>query len=80
VLVEKNSHPDVKRRLGIKYAALSPINPRLVWASISSFGQHGPAATEQGFIKSRRVLVGLMSMTGEPGRGTMRAGTPSTTP
>ncbi len=73
VLVE-NFRPDVKTRLGIDYAALSAINPRLVYASISGCGQDGPYARRPGVDQIVQGMSGLMSITGEPGRGPMRAG------
>lgn len=75
-VVVENYRPDVKKRLGIDYAALSKINPRLVYASISGFGQDGPYADRPGFDQVAQGLGGLMSITGEPGRGPMRAGIP----
>jgi crotonobetainyl-CoA:carnitine CoA-transferase CaiB-like acyl-CoA transferase len=66
----------VKRRLGIDYPTLSKINPRLVYASISGFGQDGPYADRPGFDQVAQGLGGLMSITGEPGRGPMRVGIP----
>jgi formyl-CoA transferase len=75
VLVE-NFRPDVKTRLGIDYATLSRINPRLVYASISGFGQDGPYRDRPGFDQIAQGLGGLMSITGEPGRGPMRVGIP----
>jgi crotonobetainyl-CoA:carnitine CoA-transferase CaiB-like acyl-CoA transferase len=75
VLVE-NYRPDVKRRLGIDYEALRPVNPRLVYTSISGFGQDGPYAKRPGVDQIAQGLGGLMSITGEPGRGPMRVGIP----
>jgi crotonobetainyl-CoA:carnitine CoA-transferase CaiB-like acyl-CoA transferase len=75
VLVE-NFRPDVKARLGIDYAALRAVNPRLVYASISGFGQAGPYRDRPGFDQVAQGLGGLMSITGEPGRGPMRVGIP----
>jgi crotonobetainyl-CoA:carnitine CoA-transferase CaiB-like acyl-CoA transferase len=75
VIVE-NFRPDVKARLGIDYAALAKLNPRLVYASISGFGQDGPYAKRPGFDQIAQGLGGLMSITGEPGRGPMRVGIP----
>lgn len=75
VLVE-NFRPDVKHRLGIDYESLKPINPRLVYASISGFGQDGPNALRPGFDQIAQGYGGLMSVTGEPGRGPMRVGIP----
>ena len=74
VIVE-NYRPDVKTRLGIDYDALSAINPRLVYASISGFGQDGPYRDRPGVDQIAQGMSGLMSVTGEPGRGPMRVGT-----
>jgi len=75
VLVE-NYRPDVKTRLGIDYPALAALNPRLVYASISGFGQDGPYAGRPGFDQIAQGLGGLMSITGKPGEGPMRVGIP----
>src|SRR5215217_2919084 len=75
VLVE-NFRPDVKHRLGIDYESLCAINPRLVYASISGFGQDGPYANRPGFDQIAQGMGGLMSITGEPGQGPMRVGIP----
>jgi formyl-CoA transferase len=75
VLVE-NFRPDVKTRLGIDYESLKAINPRLVYASISGFGQDGPLRDRPGFDQIAQGMGGLMSITGEPGRGPMRVGIP----
>jgi formyl-CoA transferase len=73
VLVE-NFRPDVKFRLGIDYETLRGINSRLVYGSISGFGQEGPYATRPGFDQVAQGMGGLMSITGAPGQGPMRAG------
>src|SRR5947199_4804565 len=75
-VVVENFRPDVKTRLGIDYPALSKINPRLVYASISGFGQDGPYRDRPGVDQIAQGLGGLMSITGEPGRGPMRVGIP----
>ncbi|WP_246107355.1 CaiB/BaiF CoA transferase family protein [Puniceibacterium confluentis] len=75
VIVE-NFRPDVKNRLGIDYDTLSRTNARLVYASISGFGQDGPLADRPGFDQIAQGMGGLMSITGEPGAGPMRAGIP----
>ena len=75
VLLE-NFRPDVKTRLGIDYGTLSKINPRLVYASISGFGQTGPYATRPGFDQIAQGMGGLMSVTGLPGQGPVRVGIP----
>jgi crotonobetainyl-CoA:carnitine CoA-transferase CaiB-like acyl-CoA transferase len=74
VFVE-NYRPDVKRRLGIDYETLKEINPRLVYASISGFGQDGPYANRAGMDQIAQGMGGLMSITGLPGQGPVRAGT-----
>ena len=73
VLVE-NFRPDVKRRLGIDYETLHAINPRLVYASISGYGQDGPYRLRPGFDQIAQGMGGLMSITGLPGQGPVRAG------
>jgi crotonobetainyl-CoA:carnitine CoA-transferase CaiB-like acyl-CoA transferase len=73
VLVE-NYRPDVKARLGFDYETLVRINPRIVLASISGFGQDGPYRQRPGFDQIAQGMSGLMSVTGEAGRGPMRTG------
>src|SRR6476619_5644700 len=75
VLVE-NYRPDVKTRLGIDYEALKAINPRLVYASISGFGQSGPYRDRPGFDQIAQGMGGLMSITGLPGQAPVRVGIP----
>ena len=75
VLVE-NFRPDVKERLGFDYARLAAINARLVYCSISAFGQDGPYKSRPGVDQIVQGMSGLMSITGEPGRGPMRVGIP----
>jgi len=75
-VVVENFRPDVKTRLGIDYPALSKVNPRLVYASISGFGQDGPYRDRPGVDQIAQGMGGLMSITGEPGRGPMRVGIP----
>jgi crotonobetainyl-CoA:carnitine CoA-transferase CaiB-like acyl-CoA transferase len=75
VLIE-NYRPDVKHRLGIDYEALSKVNPRLVYASISGFGQSGPYRDRPGYDQIAQGLGGLMSVTGLPGQGPVRVGIP----
>ena len=75
-VVVENYRPDVKHRLGIDYAALSQLNPRLVYASISGFGQTGPYAGRPGFDQIAQGMGGLMSVTGLPGQGPLRVGLP----
>lgn len=73
VLIE-NWRPDVKAKLGLDYETLSKVNPRLVLASISGFGQDGPYAGRPGFDQIIQGMGGLMSVTGHPGGGPVRAG------
>jgi formyl-CoA transferase len=73
VLVE-NMRPAVKHRLGIGPDVLLARNPRLVYASISGFGQTGPYADRPGVDQIAQGLSGLMSVTGPPGSGPWRTG------
>lgn len=75
VIIE-NFRPDVKERLGIDYDALSKTNKRLIYASISGFGQTGPYAKRPGFDQVAQGMGGLMSITGNPDEGPMRVGIP----
>src|SRR4051794_32412711 len=75
-VVVENYRPDVKTRLGIEYPALKAINPRLVYASISGFGQSGPYRDRPGFDQIAQGMGGLMSITGLPGQGPVRVGGP----
>jgi crotonobetainyl-CoA:carnitine CoA-transferase CaiB-like acyl-CoA transferase len=75
VLVE-NFRPDVKGRLGFDYPTLRAVNPRIILASISAFGQDGPYRARPGVDQIIQGMSGLMSITGEPGRGPMRVGIP----
>ena len=73
-VVVENFRPDVKTRLGIGYDDLAVVNPRIILASISGFGQDGPYARRAGFDQIAQGMGGLMSVTGAPGQGPMRAG------
>jgi crotonobetainyl-CoA:carnitine CoA-transferase CaiB-like acyl-CoA transferase len=75
-VVVENFRPDVKFRLGIDYETLKADNPRLVYASISGFGQSGPLATRPGFDQIAQGMGGLMSVTGLAEQGPMRVGIP----
>ena len=75
ILVE-NYRPGVVKRLGIDYETLSAINPRLVYASISGFGQTGPWANRPGFDLMAQAMSGIMSVTGYPGGPPVKAGVP----
>ena len=73
-VVVENYRPGVKHRLGIDYESLRKINPRLVYASISGFGQEGPYRDRPGLDHVVQGMGGLMSITGLPGQGPVRAG------
>lgn len=73
-VVVENWRPDVKARLGVDYEALKAINPRIILASISGFGQTGPYARRPGFDQIIQGMGGLMSVTGLPAHGPVRAG------
>jgi formyl-CoA transferase len=73
-VVVENYRPDVKFRLGIDYETLAKINPRIILASISGFGQDGPYRDRPGFDQIAQGMSGLMSVTGFPGKGPVRTG------
>jgi len=75
-VVVENYRPDVKYRLGVDYESLREVNRRLVYASISGFGQDGPYGNLPGFDQIAQGMGGLMSVTGLPGQGPVRAGIP----
>jgi len=75
VLVE-NFRPRVKHRLGIDYETLKKINPRLVYTSISGFGQTGPYQDHAGLDQIAQGLSGFMTVNGFPEHGPLRAGLP----
>src|SRR5215467_8978579 len=75
-VVVENYRPDVKRRLGIDYDSLRIDNPRLIYGSISGFGQSGPYRDRPGVDQIAQGMGGLMSITGIPGQGPVRVGIP----
>ena len=75
-VVVENYRPDVKNRLGIDYEACASINPRIVYGSISGFGQTGPYRDRPGYDQVAQGMGGLMSITGLPGQGPVRVGIP----
>lgn len=75
VLIE-NNRPGVMNRLGVGYDALSALNPRLVYCSISAYGQTGPRSREGGFDLTMQAMSGIMSVTGEPGAPPVKCGVP----
>jgi len=74
-VVVENYRADVKFRLGIDYDSLRKVNPRIVLASISGFGQDGPYSSRPGFDQIAQGMGGFMSVTGFPDQGPVRAGT-----
>lgn len=75
VIVE-NYRPGVKKRLGIDYEAIRAVNPRIIYGSISGFGQSGPYRDRPGVDQIAQGMGGLMSITGIPGQGPVRVGIP----
>jgi crotonobetainyl-CoA:carnitine CoA-transferase CaiB-like acyl-CoA transferase len=75
-VVVENFRPDVKAKLGVDYESVRKINPRIVYGSISGFGQDGPYHKRPGFDQIAQGMGGLMSITGAPGEGPMRVGIP----
>lgn len=73
-VVVENFRKDVKYRLGIDYEAVKKVNPGIVYASISGFGQDGPYSERPGVDQVVQGMSGLMSVTGQPGGGPMRVG------
>jgi len=73
-VVVENFRADVKHRLGIDYESLREAHPRLIYASISGFGQEGPYRERPGLDPIAQGMGGLMSVTGPPGGGPWRAG------
>lgn len=73
-MVVENYRPDVKYRLGIDYEACRAVNGRIIYGSISGFGQTGPYADRAGLDQIAQGMGGLMSVTGLPGQGPVRAG------
>ncbi|MCK1554765.1 CoA transferase [Bradyrhizobium sp. 177] len=73
-VVVENWRPDVKVRLGVDFQALSRLNPKIILASISGYGQDGPYAERPGFDQIIQGISGLMSVTGTPASGPLRAG------
>ena len=73
-VVMENFRPGVMDKLGIGYEELKKLNPRLIYAAVSGFGQVGPDRATAAFDGMIQAMSGLMSITGEPGRGPMRVG------
>jgi crotonobetainyl-CoA:carnitine CoA-transferase CaiB-like acyl-CoA transferase len=75
-VVVENFRSTVKHRLGVDYEAVKKVNPRIVYGSISGFGQSGPYAKRPGVDQIAQGMGGLMSITGLPGQGPVRVGIP----
>ena len=75
-IIVENYRPGVKERLGIDYKAIRAINPRIIYGSISGFGQSGPYRDRPGVDQIAQGMGGLMSITGIPGQGPVRVGIP----
>jgi crotonobetainyl-CoA:carnitine CoA-transferase CaiB-like acyl-CoA transferase len=75
ILIE-NYRPGAMKRLGLGYEVLREVNPRLVYTSISGFGQTGPWADRPGFDLMAQAMSGIMSVTGYPGGPPVKAGVP----
>ncbi|TLM80985.1 CoA transferase [Pseudarthrobacter sp. NamE2] len=75
-VVVENFRPGVAKRLRIDYDTLSSINPRVIYASISGFGQTGPYANYPGYDLIAQAMSGVMSITGEPGGAPVKCGLP----
>lgn len=73
-IVVENFRPDAKERLGIGYDDLKAVNPPIILASISGFGQSGPYKSRAGFDQIAQGMGGLMWVTGLPDQGPVRAG------
>jgi len=72
----ENFRPGVMDKLGIGWSALSALNPRLIYCSVSGFGTTGPHSRTAAFDGKIQALSGLMMLTGDPAGGPMRAGFP----
>jgi crotonobetainyl-CoA:carnitine CoA-transferase CaiB-like acyl-CoA transferase len=77
-VVLENFRPGVMKRLGLGYEALSKEKPKLIYCSISAFGQQGPRSQEGGFDVTLQAIGGVMSVTGEPGGAPVKCGVPLT--
>jgi formyl-CoA transferase len=73
-VVVENYKSTVKHKLGVDYEAVKKVNPRIVYGSISGFGQDGPYAGRAGVDQIAQGMGGLMSITGHPGGGPIRVG------
>ena len=77
-IVIENYRPGVMAALGLDYPTLSALNPRVIYASISGYGQTGPSRDKGGFDLIAQGVAGIMSVTGEAGGAPVKAGVPLT--
>jgi crotonobetainyl-CoA:carnitine CoA-transferase CaiB-like acyl-CoA transferase len=75
-VVVENYRPGVTKKLGIDYETLKEVNPRIIYASISGFGQTGPYAMRAGYDLIAQGMSGVMSVTGEPDGPPAKCGIP----
>ena len=75
-VVVENFRPGVTKRLGVDYETLAERNPRLIYASVSGFGQTGPYADRPGYDLIAQAMSGVMSVTGSPGGAPVKSGLP----
>jgi formyl-CoA transferase len=75
-VVVENWRPGVAAKLGVDHATLAPLNPGLIYASVSGFGQTGPYADRPGYDLIAQAMSGVMSVTGEPGERPVKSGIP----
>jgi len=75
-VVIENFPAGALKRYGLDYQALKPVNPALVYLSCTGFGQYGPLSSRKGYDTVFQAMSGLMSLTGEAGRGPVKAGLP----
>jgi crotonobetainyl-CoA:carnitine CoA-transferase CaiB-like acyl-CoA transferase/enoyl-CoA hydratase/carnithine racemase len=75
-VVVENWRPGVAAKLGVDHATLAPLNPGLIYASVSGFGQTGPYADRPGYDLIAQAMAGVMSVTGEPGERPVKSGIP----
>src|SRR5204862_5923335 len=73
-VVVENMRPGVTRRLGVDFESVKQRNPRIVYGSISGFGQYGPYTARPSIDQIAQGMTGIMSVTGLPGQGPVRVG------
>src|SRR5699024_10250040 len=75
-IIVENFRPGVVKRLGVDYESLNKINPKLIYCSISGFGQYGPYSSRGGYDLILQGMTGIVSVTGEPGGNPVKCGLP----